>query len=292
MQDKPYETMTLDDYHTSIHAKVQGTWNLHRASVELLKHPLDFFTMLSSISGVVGRKGQANYAAANTFLDAFASYRQSQGLRANAVDLGMIVDVGYIAEDESLEARFDKRRWIPINESMLRRVLAYSIMQQDANALLSKDSSTQIITGIAHPLPQDGSDIARDPRFSYLYASRGGSKQGGIDSSDGSDKGDQALRVLQMMHKSGADAAALVKACVGALSAQFSKILRLGDEVEPGKPLMAYGLDSLSAVELRNWVRQKIGVKLTTLDIINASSLIVLSEKAVSKLPQSGNASK
>src|SRR5258708_344307 len=112
--------MTVDDFRTSIHAKVQGTWNLHDASVELLKQPLDFFTMLSSISGVVGREGQANYAAANTFLDTFASYRQSQGLRANAVDLGMIVDVGYIAEDQNgLEDRFDKTRWIPVNESML-----------------------------------------------------------------------------------------------------------------------------------------------------------------------------
>jgi NAD(P)-dependent dehydrogenase (short-subunit alcohol dehydrogenase family) len=82
--------MTADDFHTSIHAKVQGTWNLHNASLELLKQPLDFFTMLSSILGVVGREGQANYAAANTFLDAFASYRQSKGLRANAVDLGMM----------------------------------------------------------------------------------------------------------------------------------------------------------------------------------------------------------
>lgn len=180
--------MTVDDFHTSIHAKVQGTWNLHHASLEVLKQPLDFFTMLSSISGVVGREGQANYAAANTFLDAFASYRQSQGLRANAVDLGMIVDVGYIAEDESLEARFDKTRWIPINESMLRRVLTYSIMQQDLNTQLNPESSTQLITDIAYPLPQE-ENKPQDPRFSYLHAMPGG-KEGGMDYIDGSDKGD------------------------------------------------------------------------------------------------------
>ncbi|CZR67900.1 probable 6-methylsalicylic acid synthase [Phialocephala subalpina] len=289
LKDKPYETMTVDDFRTSIHAKVQGTWNLHDASVELLKQPLDFFTMLSSISGVVGREGQANYAAANTFLDAFASYRQSQGLRANAVDLGMIVDVGYIAEDQNgLEDRFDKTRWIPVNESMLRRVLTYSIMQQDANAPLNPDSSTQLITGIAYPLPSD----KVDPRFSYLYAGPGGSKQGGLDSVDDSDKGDQALRALQIMIKSGADSAGLVKACVEVLSAQFSKILRLEDDIEPGKPLSAYGLDSLSGVELRNWIRQKLNVELTTLDITNASSLIALSEKLVAKLPQVENAGK
>ncbi|KAL7787165.1 beta-ketoacyl synthase domain-containing protein [Trichoderma ceciliae] len=285
LNDKPYENMSVDDYHSTLHAKVLGTWNLHRASTQLLKQPLDFFTLLSSISGVVGRKGQANYAAANTFLDAFASYRQSQGLRANAVDLGMIVDVGHIADDETgLEDKFDKTRWIPVNETVLRRILTYSILQQDPNTQLNKESSAQLITGIAYPLSQDESHLVYDSRFSYLYAGRG--KQIGPDSSDTSDKGDQALRTFQVMHKSDADKATLVKACVEALSGQFAKILQLLGPVEPGKPLMAYGLDSLSAIELRNWTRQKMGVELTTLDIINASSLIALSEKVVSKLTQ------
>lgn len=93
-----------------------------------------------------------------------------------------------------------------------------------------------------------------------------------------------------MMIKSGADSAVLVKESVEVLSVQFSKILRLGDGIEPGKPLMAYGLDSLAAVEFRNWIRQKIGVELSTLDIINASSLIALSEKLIAKLPQPGTA--
>jgi hypothetical protein len=80
------------------HAKLQETWNLHSASLTQ-EELLDFFTMLSSISGVVGNKGQANYSAANTFLDAFATYRQQVlHLHANSVDLGMIEDVGYIVE--------------------------------------------------------------------------------------------------------------------------------------------------------------------------------------------------
>ncbi|PTB66757.1 beta-ketoacyl synthase domain-containing protein [Trichoderma citrinoviride] len=292
LNDKPYENMTVDDYHSTLHAKVNGAWNLHRASTQVLKQPLDFFTMLSSISGIVGRKGQANYAAANTFLDAFASYRQLQGLRANAADLGMIVDVGHIADDETgLEDKFDKTRWIPVNEAMLRRILTYSILQQDPNTQLNKESSTQIITGISYPLSLDEAHLVYDARFSYLYAGRG--RQVGPDTSgDTSDKGDQALRTFQVMHKAEADTSSMVNACVEALSGQFAKILQLLGPVEPGKPLMAYGLDSLSAIELRNWTRAKMGVELTTLDIINASSLIALGEKVVSKLTQSEDASK
>jgi aryl carrier-like protein len=78
----------------------------------------------------------------------------------------------------------------------------------------------------------------------------------------------------------------LANAAVPLLQAQITKLLRLETEVEPGRPLMAYGLDSLSVVELRGWVLQKLGGELSTLDITNASSLIALTEKLVSKLPK------
>ncbi|KAK6835426.1 hypothetical protein RU639_002005 [Aspergillus parasiticus] len=69
--DKSYEVMTLDEYRTALYGKFHGTWALQHVSMEQ-QQPLEFFTMLSSISGIGGKKGQSNYAAANTFLDAFA----------------------------------------------------------------------------------------------------------------------------------------------------------------------------------------------------------------------------
>ncbi|KAJ5822835.1 Acyl transferase/acyl hydrolase/lysophospholipase [Penicillium robsamsonii] len=78
--DKPYDTTAHDDYTTSIHAKVSSTWKLHLAMQREQPQPPGFFAMLSSISRVIGNKGQANYAAANAFLDAFTSYRNATGL--------------------------------------------------------------------------------------------------------------------------------------------------------------------------------------------------------------------
>lgn len=286
LQDKPFEMMTHDDYHTAIHAKLAGTWNLHHAAQQEQKQPLDFFTMLSSISGVIGNKGQANYAAANAFLDAFASYRLANGLQANTVDLGAIQDVGYVAEQGGvLEARFDKRQWTPINEGMLRRILGYSVLQQQSSSPLNPSSKAQLITGLAYPLTRDGSDLAEERRFGYLFSAHGAGGNAGGESDGANDQAVQAVKAFAVMHTSGADPAALAKAALGLLQIQLTKILRLETELEPGKPLMAYGLDSLSAVELRGWVRQKTGAELSTLDITNASSLIALSEKLVSKLP-------
>lgn len=278
--------MTHKDYHTAIHAKLAGTWNIHQAAQQEQKQPLDFFTLLSSLSGVVGNKGQANYTAANTFLDAFASYRQTLGLNANTINLGIIEDVGYIAEQNStLEARFNKNQWTPINEGMLHRIINYSIFQQESSTPLNAASSAQLITGLAYPLKAISSDLVEDLRFGYLFNSQAGS--GDTDDSDGNNnQADQAIKAFRIMQASGAKPAALAKVSVGVLQTQITKMLHLEMEMEPGKPLMAYGLDSLSAVELRNWVRQKLGSELSMLNIINASSLNNLCEKLVSKLPQ------
>lgn len=288
LRDKPYETMTHDDYHAAIHAKVAGTWNLHNASVQPSLPPLDFFTLLSSISGVVGNKGQANYAAANTFLDAFASYRLGLGLCANTVDLGAIQDVGYIAEQggSSLEARFDKRQWTPINEGMLHRILNLSVFQQQQQPL-NKSSCSQLITGIAYPLAEGASEVSQEPRFRYLFSTHGGANANngeGAAVGGGSDAADQAVKAFRLMHSSGAGSSTLVKSAIELLKTQVTKLLRLETEIEPGKPLMAYGLDSLSAVELRGWVRQNLESELSTLDINNAGSLVALCEKLVAKL--------
>ena len=72
--------MTHAEHQVVIHAKTTSTWNLYNAAQVVLKHSLDFFTMLSSITSVAGEKGQINYAAASIFFEAFTSLRQSMGL--------------------------------------------------------------------------------------------------------------------------------------------------------------------------------------------------------------------
>ncbi|MCP3102823.1 type I polyketide synthase [Myxococcus sp. K15C18031901] len=74
--------------------KVQGAWNLHRLSAGL---ELDCFVCFSSVASLLGSPGQANYVAANAFLDALAHLRQSQGLPALTLDWGSWDEVGMAA---------------------------------------------------------------------------------------------------------------------------------------------------------------------------------------------------
>ncbi|MCB0096761.1 MAG: SDR family NAD(P)-dependent oxidoreductase, partial [Caldilineaceae bacterium] len=75
--------------------KMMGAWNLHQLTREM---PLDFFILFSSAAGLLSSQGQANYAAANTFLDAFAHYRAGQNMPALSILWGAWSEVGTAAD--------------------------------------------------------------------------------------------------------------------------------------------------------------------------------------------------
>ncbi len=242
--------------------------------------PLDFFTMLSSISGIVGQKSQANYAAANVFLDSFSAYRRGLGLAACSVDLGVIEDVGYISKREALAKRLDPTIWTGINEGLLHKILRFSILQQQLTPI-NPDSAAQMITGITVPQKED-SFLHRDARFTGLCIGPGGSTaKSTLVPESGSNKLQAFVSLLKAEQ---VDISVLVDAAIDLANGHFMKSLGLSEPMEPTKALSGYGIDSLAAVEFRNWVRAELGGEVTILEIINAKTLVSLCEVVIGKL--------
>jgi hypothetical protein len=278
--------MTLAEYHEALQCKIRGTWNLHTAA-ESLRLPLESFTLLSSLSGIIGRVAQANYAAGNVFLDAFAAWRRARDKPACSIDLGVSEDAGVIAESSKLQISFDTRMFRGLNEGQLRKILYLALLQQkEAQDVTSHGTGAHdlvyspMITGLTYPQPND-STLKTDARFLPLFSSQEGCQEARLS---GENANADVRTFFLLLRTESADPAARLNALIEVIDGCFMRVLRLPEPMDKGRPISVYGTDSLAAVEVRNWIRTELGCLVTTLDIMNATSLTAFCEKILTKL--------
>ncbi|KAF2180797.1 KR domain-containing protein [Zopfia rhizophila CBS 207.26] len=283
LRDVVFEKMTYEDWVTGLRPKVQGSWNLHK----YFDQPsLDFMVFCSSISGINGNPGQAQYAAGNTYQDALASYRRIRGLPAVSVNLGIMRDVGVIAEGVA-------NAFTPYEEALgIREPAFHALMKSLINGQLANSSylggggcPAQVTVGLGTgdiftTFGINPPSYFSDPRFGPLgvTSTLTNAASGTSDSAAAS----LASRLIEVSSTN--DPAAANSIITNALVRKMADILRMPpSEVDASRPMYQYGVDSLVALEVRNWIAKEMKANMALLEILAAVPMETFAEQIAKK---------
>jgi aryl carrier-like protein len=278
--------MTYKDWQVPILPKVQGTWNLHEA---LKSHQLDFFVLFSSWSGLRGQPGQANYAAANTFLDAFVQFRHNQGLPASVLDIGVMEDIGYVSRNSLVLEHFHSTATHVLHEQDLLDSLQV-VMQRSAPTPVQASPNefvnhSQLAIGLRSTLPLNDPNNRTSWKKDIRMAVYRNSETSGASTGVSDNEGLKQFLSTVSVNPSILNARSSVDFITNEIGMTlFSFMLRPAEELALEATMVALGVDSLVAIELRNWFRQKLGLDISVLEILGSASIAYLGEQATARL--------
>lgn len=224
------------------------------------------------MAGVAGNLGQAAYAGSNAFLDAFAGWRGRQGLAAASINLPGIADAGYVAEAMSTGATAftDKVYGASLSESQLHTVMISAMQRACFNP---QGNGNNITVGLSGSRAFYDAFSGSGPILEVLCAG----KDSGAGSAGSGEDGD-SVAIREMLAQA-EDAAARDAVLLDGLMKKISEMMMLPlEELTPEKAISDIGVDSLVAVELRNWIAKELQASIPVMDIVGCSSLRSLSE--------------
>ena len=225
--------------------------------------------LFSSAAGLLGSPGQANYAAANAFMDALAHYRRRRGERALSVNWGPWAEAGMAAD----LARRSARRWLPEGVTALPTTDALA----DLATLLSSAAPQMAVmpvdwTRFLGQFPED-----REPPVLRAISAR--VPRPVRPTADAQRPSVSAQLLALPVSERRAHLIVHLQQQIGAVMA-----LPAGDLPDPEHGLFAMGLDSLMAVELKNQLSLAAGKDLPASLLFNCPNISALADFLLSEL--------
>lgn len=259
VNDQLVVNMGEDDYARVLAPKMAGTRVLHEV---FAGHELDFFVLFGSAGSTIAAPGQANYAAANAFLDAFAHHRQAQGLPALTIGWGPW-SVGMV-EELKLEKIYAQRGIELITPAVGARILGRLISQRIPNVVaISADWDRARQAGMGGRLPA---------MFAELESA------GSAVSAEGA--GSSILDVLAETPE--AQRRSLIAEQVQRVVAD---VFDCGiADIRPDDMLDDIGLDSMMAMDFRVRINAVFSIDVPVLEILRGVSVNSLSDRILDEL--------
>lgn len=306
LADAALPDMSVEKWRAASNPKVKGAWNVHRALMatkDAPRHLLDFFILFSSMSGLCGFPGQVNYAAANSFLDAFSLYRHGIGLPCAVLDLGPIEDVGYVSESPDIQDKMIRAgaKLVTERELLAALQLAISPSNNTADIKMEKDAllgtrsvEAQLAVGFEVTLPLEDPENAvvwkHDARLLLhrpkVYIADGVDSKQPSNSSARSESMDCFMRLCNAPTELDSESTRRVLA-MGILTHVLSLLSR--EQQVDAKDLekvswASLGADSLVTIEMKGWWRRIIGGRITSSQLSNSASFLQLADVAIGQL--------
>ena len=262
-QDGLVRNLDRDAIEAVLAPKVLGAAYLHRLTRQM---KLDFFVLYSSAATVFGNPGQANYVAANRYLESLADARRSRGLPAICVAWGLIDDVGLLARNrevrERVQNRFGEASFYTSQEAL--DALEYMMVEDLSGIAVLKAERASL----SRFLPPESS-----PKYQPLVTHASAPAHDAKSTAD--------LR-RWAQETSEAEVAAGVTAM---LKQEIADILCMdADKLDLATTLQDLGLDSLMGVELMTAVDVRFGVNIPVLALAEASTVDRLARRIVKEL--------
>lgn len=264
LDDGIVRNLTRERFQSVLAPKMLGAWNLHQLTQGM---NLDFFVMYSSATTYLGNPGQANYVAANLFLESLAHYRHTLGLPAAYAAWGAIADAGYLTHNQEVKDALQSRLGGNALSSARALSMLGKLMQSQATgrAILEFDWKT-----IQRVMPAARSSKYRE-------------QQRQVANSTNNEHNGDMLALLKGM--SAAEAQAVIAA---SLVEEIAKILRIAsDKLATDKSIFDLGMDSLMGMELILAVEEKFGIRLPVMALTEGTTINKIAEKISNQLQNS-----
>lgn len=258
------ENMPFDEWDLTMRSKGQTSWTLHT----FLPQNLQLSVLLSCLAGVVGQMASSNYSGGCAFQDALARHRVALGERAVSIDIGWMRNIGIIAETGAYQRQREVLNdMTPIDSNEL---LALLTMCCNPNAPQRLPDNSQVLFGLRTPADfliegkTPTTHFGRSLLASFSYTPDSGT-------SPGEDIHRQNYFSPGTLFRKSTDSTERIQIGLRALAAKLAGAMSISTEdVEPNKPLSTYGVDSLMAVDLRNWIGKEFGATVAVFDIMGS----------------------
>ncbi|MGV4988921.1 SDR family NAD(P)-dependent oxidoreductase, partial [Streptomyces sp. NRAIS4] len=236
-------SVTAERMREVFRPKVDAVLNLHECTREM---GLAAFVVFSSVAGMVGSAGQASYAAANCFLDAFAAHRRRAGLPATSLAWGVWEQPGAMTDGlaGADRARMARSGVLPLPPEEGLRLFDVALASDEAVLAPVRIDTGALRAGEAPPVLRALVPAAATRRMAQAAAAPSASSL--AERLQGLSEAEREMTVLD-----------LVRAEVAAVLGHASD-----RTVRPEHTFQDLGFDSLTAVELRNRLNKATGLRL------------------------------